>query len=156
TFPEYAKIADELTEQIKVEDAQRKKFPTIRAIYDLDGTPPPTHILIKGDPSTPAQEVSPGVPAVLEDSAQPFRIDPKTVDPSTSGRRLAFANWLTRPSHPLTARVLVNHVWAHHFGVGIVPTLDNFGKSGAAPTNQPLLDWLATDFVEKGWKLKSL
>lgn len=156
TFPEYAKIADDLAAQIKAEDAGRTKFPTIRAIYDLDSTPPPTHVLAKGDPMSPAGIVEPGVPTVLDDPAQPFRVDPKPPGPSTSGRRLAFAEWLTRANHPLTARVIVNQVWAHHFGAGIVPTLDNFGRSGAAPTNQPLLDWLATEFVAQGWKIKSL
>ena len=156
TFPEYAKIADELAAQIKVEDAQRVKFPTIRAIYDLDATPPATHVLAKGDPLSPADEVQPGVPTVVDDPTHPFRVDPATSDPATTGRRLAFAEWLTRPDHPLTARVFVNHVWAHHFGAGIVATLDNFGKSGAPPTNQPLLDWLATEFVAQGWKIKPL
>ncbi|HUQ94653.1 MAG TPA: PSD1 and planctomycete cytochrome C domain-containing protein [Bryobacteraceae bacterium] len=156
TFPEYAKISDDLAAQIKAEDAKRTKFSTIRAIYDVDGSPPPTTVLAKGDPLSPAETVQPGVPAVLDDPAQPFRIDPKLADPFTTGRRQAFAEWLTRPGHPLTARVLVNHLWAHHFGAGIVPTPDNFGRSGAAPTNQSLLDWLATEFVAQGWKIKSL
>ncbi len=156
TFPEYARLADDLAAQIKAEDARRTKFPTIRAIYDQDGTPPPTRVLAKGDPLAPGEEVQPGVPVVLDDPSRPFRIDPKTADPATTGRRLAFAEWLTRPEHPLTARVFVNHVWAHHFGTGIVPTPDNFGKSGAAPTNQALLDWLATEFVARGWKVKDL
>jgi hypothetical protein len=156
TFPDYAKIADDLAAQIKAEDSHRVKFPTIRAIYDLDGAPPTTTLLVKGDPRTPGEEVAPGVPTVLDDPARPFRIDPKMADPTTSGRRLAFAEWVTRADHPLTARVFVNQVWAHHFGTGIVPTLDNFGKSGAPPTNQPLLDWLATQFVANGWKIKSL
>ena len=155
-FPEYAKIADQLAAQIKAEDAQRMKFPTIRAIYDLDSTPSPTHLLTKGDPQSPAGEVAPGVPAVLDDPAHPFKVSPLPSDPSTTGRRTAFAEWITRPDHPLTARVFVNQVWARHFGAGIVPTLDNFGKSGAAPANQPLLDWLATEFVRQGWKIKPL
>ncbi len=155
-FPEYAKMSDDLAAQIKAETAQRVKFPTIRALYDLDGTPPATHVLAKGDPTAPGEEVQPGVPAVLDDPSRPYRIDPQVANSTTTGRRLAFAEWLTRPDHPLTARVFVNHVWAHHFGAGVVPTLDNFGKSGAAPTNQALLDWLATEFVAKGWKLKSL
>ncbi len=155
-FPEYAKISDDLAAQIKAEDAHRIKYPTVRAIYDLDGAPPPTHLLLKGDPLSPGEAVEPGVPAVLQDPSHPFQIDPKTADAATTGRRLAFARWLTRADHPLTARVLVNNVWARHFGTGIVPTLDNFGRSGAAPTNQPLLDWLATEFVAQGWKIKSL
>jgi hypothetical protein len=69
---------------------------------------------------------------------------------------LSLAEWLTRADHPLTARVFVNHVWARHFGAGIVSTVDNFGRSGAAPTNQALLDWLATDFAGNGWKIKRL
>jgi len=156
TFPEYAKMSDDLAAQIKAENAQRTKFPMIRALYDLDGTPAPTHVLIKGDPTAPGDEVQPGIPTVLDDPSRPFRIDSAVAGTATTGRRLALAEWLTRPNHPLTARVFVNQVWARHFGAGIVPTLDNFGRSGAAPTNQPLLDWLATEFVGQGWKLKSL
>ena len=87
---------------------------------------------------------------------QPFRIPAASHGAKTTGRRKAFAEWITRPDHPLTARVFVNRVWAAYFGSGIVPTLDNFGKSGAAPSNPELLDWLATEFVGSGWKIKSL
>src|SRR5439155_16682449 len=64
----------------------------------------------------------------------------------TSGRRTALAKWLTSPEHPLLARVHVNRLWAAHFGRGIVPTIANFGRSGAKPTHPELLDWLATEF----------
>ena len=60
------------------------------------------------------------------------------------------------PENPLTARVMVNRIWHHHFGRGIVATLDNFGKMGEAPTNQPLLDWLALEFVDRGWSVKQM
>jgi len=77
-------------------------------------------------------------------------------DGHTSGRRRALAEWLTSPENPLTARVMANRIWQHHFGRGIVATLDNFGKMGAKPSNPELLDWLATEFVAQGWSFKKM
>jgi hypothetical protein len=74
----------------------------------------------------------------------------------TTGRRSAFARWLTDPRHPLTARVIVNRVWMHHFGRGIVGTPGDFGKLGERPTHPELLDWLAHEFIRGGWRLKEL
>ena len=155
-FPEYVATADRLAQELKEEEAKRINLPTIRALYDLDANPPPTRILQRGDYRKPGEEVQAGVPAVLEDSRHAFQIPPPRPEAKTTGHRLAFANWLTFPEHPLTARVLVNRIWAHHFGEGIVPTLDNFGKSGAAVTNQPLLDWLSSEFVRQGWSIKAI
>src|SRR5439155_15473738 len=77
---------------------------------------------------------------------------PKT----SSGRRAALARWITSPENPLTARVAVNHIWAWHFGRPLVETTSNFGRSGKPPTHPELLDWLAAEFVEHGWKPKHL
>jgi hypothetical protein len=74
----------------------------------------------------------------------------------TSGRRRALAEWLASPQNPLTARVIVNRIWHHHFGRGIVATLDNFGKMGERPTHPELLDYLAVDFMNRGWSIKQM
>jgi hypothetical protein len=89
------------------------------------------------------------VPQVLADVQAP------TFGGGQSGR-LELARWLVRPEHPLTARVMVNRVWRWHFGQGLVPTPDNFGRLGERPANQPLLDWLTHRFIEEGWSLKKL
>lgn len=75
---------------------------------------------------------------------------------TSTGRRTALARWITDQRNPLTARVAVNHIWARHFGKGLVPTVFDFGRKGAFPTHPELLDWLAVDFMEHGWSMKRL
>jgi hypothetical protein len=79
-----------------------------------------------------------------------------TFPAASTGRRLAFAKWITNPGNPLTARVAVNHLWLRHFGRGLVATPEDFGRNGARPSHPALLDWLATEFMESGWKMKDL
>jgi hypothetical protein len=82
---------------------------------------------------------------------------PQAVYPTTStGRRSALARWITDRSNPLAARVAVNHVWARHFGQPLVPTVFDFGRNGQPPTHPALVDWLAAEFVDRGWSLKAL
>jgi hypothetical protein len=81
--------------------------------------------------------------------------DQVTIPEGRSGR-LEMAEWMTRPENPLTARVIANRVWRWHFGRGIVPSVDNFGRLGEKPVNQPLLDWLAVEMVKNGWSLKQM
>jgi hypothetical protein len=144
--------------------------PTIRALWDR-GEPSPTYVLRRGDPLQPGPLVHPGVPAVLADANASFEARPPWPGAKKTGRRLAFARWLTRPDHPLTARVMVNRIWQHHFGTGIVRSLGNFGKAGTPPTHPELLDWLAREFVRpspqplspggrgvgvRGWSVKAM
>jgi hypothetical protein len=96
-------------------------------------------------------EVMPGFLSIL-DPGEPS-IAPLT---ESTGRRLALANWITRPDNPLSTRVIVNRVWQYHFGKGIVASTSDFGRLGDPPTHPELLDWLARTFVEDGWSLKKL
>lgn len=128
----------------------------IRALWDR-GRPSPTYILRRGEYNKPGPLVGPGVPSVLTDGRTPFEVRPPFPNGTRkTGRRLAFAKWLTKPDHPLTSRVMVNRVWYHHFGTGIVKSLDNFGVKGERPSHPKLLDWLAVRFVDSGWSIKEL
>jgi hypothetical protein len=129
--------------------------PKIQALWDR-GYPSPTYVYRRGDPNTPGKLVGPGVPSVLTDGKTPFVVKAPWPGAKKTGRRLAFARWLVEPDHPLTARVAVNRIWRHHFGTGIVKTLDNFGKAGSPPTHPELLDWLAREFVRQRYSLKSM
>ncbi len=132
-----------------------------RIAWMTDSQPaaPEVHLLKRGNHKTPGESVepaffslfatAPNVPTALADG----------IGSPTTGRRLAWARWLTqRGSRPaaLLARVTVNRSWQQIFGVGLVPTPENFGLSGAPPTHPELIDWLAAQFVESGWSLKSL
>ena len=114
----------------------------------------PTHVLLRGNPASPGDEVQPGFPSVLSPPAP--EIADLAVEATTTGRRTALAKWMTSPSNPLTARVMVNRLWQFHFGRGIVRTSSDFGFQGSKPTHPELLDWLAARFVEDGWSMKSM
>lgn len=144
-----------LDEQIATLQQQRRPEPRIRALWSR-GRPSPTWILLRGNYRTPGPRVEPGVPSVLNRGRLDFDYAPPWPGAQKTGRRLAFARWLTQPDHPLTARVMVNRIWQHHFGVGLVETSDNFGTTGSPPSHPELLDWLATEFVQRGWSIKSL
>jgi Protein of unknown function (DUF1553)/Protein of unknown function (DUF1549)/Planctomycete cytochrome C len=153
-YPDYKTQAADITSKIAEAQARRRTFPEIRAFYDLPGEPK-TPILKRGDYTQPGREVRPGVLRALG-TPEPFAWSSPAKDAKTSGRRLAFAKWLTQPGHPLTSRVMVNRIWLLHFGEGLVATPDNFGTAGAAPSHRELLDWLACDLVARGWSIKAM
>lgn len=113
-----------------------------------------THVLIRGNPGAVGEPVDAGIPVVL-DRTEPTAF-PRSPDSSTAGRRKALAGWFTCAENPVTARVLVNRLWQHHFGRGIVPTPNDFGLLGEPPTHPQLLDWLAAEFREGGWRIKRM
>ncbi|QOV88894.1 PSD1 and planctomycete cytochrome C domain-containing protein [Humisphaera borealis] len=115
------------------------------------------HILTGGSVESPAAEVTPGVLSVVDgsnDTVQPSEWN--TIPTTAEGRRLRFARWVASPKNTLTARVIVNRIWQQHFGHGLVPTPNNFGKMGGKPTHPELLDHLATWFMDNGWSIKKL
>ncbi|WP_031500191.1 PSD1 and planctomycete cytochrome C domain-containing protein [Bryobacter aggregatus] len=128
--------------------------PHVRVLTD-NVQPSQSYLLRRGDPANFGEPVEPNTPQVLK-NASLKDYTPVSPFPGSTGRRLALAKWLTQPEHPLTARVLVNQLWMRHFGRGIVASVANFGKSGVAPSHPELLDWLATEFVAKGWSMKSM
>ena len=122
-------------------------------LEELGSNPPPTHLLLRGRAANPGAEMTPAVPMALTTSQPAFL--PR--GPFTSQRRLSLAQWIASPENPLTARVIVNRVWQHHFGEGLVTTPSDFGLMGAVPTHPELLDWLAHWFTHEGeWSLKKL
>src|SRR6266511_1814315 len=139
------------------------------ALANTNGVAPRTFILHRGDYQQPGGEVEPGFPAILPSSrreeAQVTASQKPDVDapqePSlhrfaATRRRTALADWLASPANPLTARVLVNRLWQHHFGRGLVATPSDFRTRGARPTHPGLLDWLAGEFVAQGWSIKAM
>ncbi|MBI3839673.1 MAG: DUF1553 domain-containing protein, partial [Planctomycetia bacterium] len=142
----------------------RRVWGTIQAAYDV-GPPPATYLLQRGNYETPGSAVDPGFLSALGENkgttapgTEPFAILAKPAGP-TSGRRLALALWLTdweSPAGGLAARVMVNRVWQHLFGRGIVETSENLGISGAGASHRELLEWLACRFVADGRQIKPL
>ncbi|HET6422055.1 MAG TPA: DUF1553 domain-containing protein, partial [Planctomycetaceae bacterium] len=145
----------EVTQRLQQLEASKKPDPRLFALWDR-GEPSPTYVYRRGDYQHAGTVVTAGPPAVLMRDGKPFTVTPPYAGATSTGRRFTFAKWLTQPDHPLTARVLVNRVWKHHFGHGLVRSVGNFGITGDRPTHPELLDWLACDFVQQGWSLKAL
>lgn len=141
--------------EIATLDKQKpRRLPAARAIGERGREPGPVHFLHRGSPDAPGSEVTPGVLSVAYRGEWAFPTPPP--DATSSWRRRGFAEWLVTKDNPLTARVMVNRIWQHHFGEGIVRTPSSFGKMGESPSHPELLDWLAVEFVERGWSMKAM
>ena len=148
--PEWTRLSQELAALRE----QKLPEPGIEVMCVEERGREPTHILLRGNPQAQGDKVEPHPPAVACGPA-PVPIEDRP-QRNSSGKRLALARWMTHPDNPLTPRVMVNRLWQHHFGRGIVPTPNEFGRLGEAPTHPELLDWLARRFVEGGWKIKEM
>lgn len=142
----------QLQQQLADLQSQRQSHEQALGVIDRGDSIPATRILAQGDFASPGDETPPGFPSVLDPHPAVIAV-PR---PGTSGRRLALAEWIINPGNPWTARVFVNRVWQQHFGRGIAATANDFGITGTAPVHQPLLDWLAVEFIRCGWSVKSL
>jgi hypothetical protein len=128
-------------------------------VTDLSAKVPDVHLLNRGDYFDPGPAVEPGPLSVLVEPGNEMLVAPTSADVRTTGRRRAFSKWATRPDSraaALLARVHVDRVWRGHFGKGLVLTPENFGVSGEFPTHPELLEYLATAFVNNGWRQKEL
>jgi hypothetical protein len=152
-FPEYLPERNKLQTAIQSELALRQSIIEIRGLLDLGEQAHPQHVYRRGNFNTPGREVQPGVPTVLANAG--FQLQPRA-GYKTTGRRLAFAEWLVSPTHPTTWRLQVNRVWSWHFGRGLVEQLEDFGLQGGRPSHPELLDWLAIEFQKLGGSHKRL
>ena len=144
----------ELNKQMAAFDALKPRpLAVTMGLIDVGPVAPATHLLKRGNWRNKGAVVQPGFLSAIDPA--PVSIAPPPGARST-GRRSVLAHWLTRPDHPLTARVMVNRLWQHHFGRGLVGTPSDFGAQGERPTHPELLDWLAREFVERDWSLKAM
>ncbi|QEF98223.1 Planctomycete cytochrome C [Stieleria maiorica] len=155
-IPESKTQLAEISKRIADVRSKKPAEQFVRALVEPAGHAPETKLFHRGDPGQPKQTVAPAAPQVASPEGHHvvFPIDDPAL-PST-GRRLAFARWLTDRDNPLLSRVIVNRIWMHHFGKGLVATAGEFGKLGSTPSDPQLLDWLAAEFINQGWSLKRL
>ncbi len=128
----------------------------VRVLREIPNHLPKTHLFFRGDFQQPQQVIGPASLSVIVPEGERVQFSENDKKVATSGRRLAWSRWLTGNRHPLVARVIVNRIWYHHFGRGLVDTPSDFGALGQRPTHPQLLDWLAYRFREDGWSLKKL
>jgi len=127
---------------------------SVFVLHEDSAATKPGHLLVRGDWRRPGAEVKPAFPRIL--NVHGDQVPPPPEGAATTRRRTALANWLIEDDHPLTSRVMANRVWQHHFGAGLCRTTSDFGIAGEEPSHPELLDWLASDLVNRGWSLKRL
>jgi mono/diheme cytochrome c family protein len=148
--PEQANRANQLASERRTLNSKMLIATTAQRVFaGAFRKPDEIHLLHRGDPEQPKDEVVPAVLGALGTLKLP-------ADAPEQERRIALANWIADAQNPLTARVMVNRIWQGHFGTGLVETSSDFGRMGLSPSHPELLDWLSREFVRSGWSLKSL
>ena len=135
----------------KVDELKKQKRAFTVAMSVGEGSAEATRVFYQGDFTEPREEVQPGFLSVFDPN--PAKVNSRA---DTTGRRLALAEWIASPTNPFTARVLVNRLWQHHFGAALFANPNDLGYAGPKPTHPELLDWLATEFVARGWSVKAM
>ncbi len=147
---------EELETEIQQLEESRPILPLAHAISENGPVARPTFFLHRGNVQSKGSPVKPGTLSAMHPPGKDIDFPARQAGAKTTGRRLALANWIASPKNPLAARVMVNRIWQHHFGRGIVATPNNFGRMGEAPSHPALLDWLATKFIRSGWSMKAI
>jgi hypothetical protein len=146
---------DELQQKLSsLEPLKPSPRPMAMGVADVGITPPPTYRLANGNYLKPKEQIEPDYPECLDESDP--KIQAPKARPESTGRRSALARWMTQPDHPLTAKVIVNRIWQHYFGRGLIATPNDFGLMGGNPSHPELLEFLAIELVKNGWKMKAL
>ena len=137
-----------------LKNIRQHRFPITSVLKEAGRAIEPSYLMIRGDYRQPGPRVRPAFPRIAD--LQPSKVEEPAEGASTSGLRSQLARWLTRSDHPLTGRVIVNRIWQHHFGGGLVETPSDLGLRGSRPSHPQLLDWLATELPRMGWSLKRI
>jgi hypothetical protein len=145
---------DLLRTRKELEENRPNRLARALCVTERSAEPPPTHVLLRGSPYAQGEEVRPGFPSVI--TATLPRIPAPGENAESSGRRRVLAGWIASPHNPLTARVIVNRLWHYHFNRGLVRSTSDFGYGGTPPTHPELLDWLASELIVGGWRLKPM
>ncbi len=145
-----------LQDQVNAKRAEKRVEEFIDVLNEIPGQVPTTKRFHRGDYRQPTDAMLPGDLTIAAADGKRLDIPAKDVKLPTTGRRLAYAKHLVSGEHPLVGRVLVNRLWLHHFGRGIVDTPGDFGILGQRPSHPELLDWLAVDFAQGGWSMKRM
>lgn len=145
-----AEVAGKLLTQKREFEKELSSLGTVQKVFaGIFRKPDEIHLLNRGDPEQPKEEVTAAVLSALGN----VKLDKQTPEQE---RRAVLAGWIASPQNPLTARVMVNRLWQGHFGTGLVQTPSDFGNNGTKPTHPELLDWLASEFIRSGWSVKQM